>query len=1018
MSVEKTERKEENVALISYLEERLVYQHSETPNENKPIFNTYVVFVEETFLNAHANTGQTADTVALEIYYDWKFQFLDAEGNVLLEQPYDRTSRGIMHINSIQMEDDLYYTSDLVLGWEAWLILHSDWERAAFFKMSVELYKGFSSTTPLVELSLEHEIRGTGQVIESLKSTHSGNNQSAYLGREPVTRMMADDYRFYLLGAKEQSYLFNGTTISTVLTTPNNVVAGLMYQNAIQGILEPRFGKNDLYDSILNLHDNDVNNPDPFMQDGEPDSKYVGGLKTGVVQVKPHILAMFLPKDENWTTYTPFLRIGENDITEESLFNNFAQLTPEEHYDIYNYLRFPKTNIKSAALILHGLKEAHSEWANLLTDDELGGEPEAVRTIATEFWQGPQADVDDYSPEALKSFPIGWSPYIQAILLDNSIEYETIHIKVLDVRSGQPIPSARVKKIIIRAVDANNVTRNPVVNEFSPYSKPIPNGPLELRAQQALKGMGYDIDNPNTSFGLNEIPIYNAFLSHRVPNDTGILLPVDGSEDPSDPHMEYIIGEYQEHRKTDENGVLHIRVPLDLMHGNKVHLEVGFWEFPIVLEKIVSNDDANALMRTNNVENQTDFKISWVIDYQDVRNDNEDLIPIDLKQSVDWEDTILRGGHFGWKVEEELLNQEGMLKVCEKLVIKEDAEDFVIFSTDHFSPFYDEDDYPIHFIFFGMQWCQPVYDNLLDGLLGGNPNYTSLTPDPLNSNRNMHLITHHTIDPSPGYGGKDYGKPIMRDFWTANSIPFQILYEENLIEKIYLEALNEWFENGEIGPEPIDPLPRTTFSNLRQQRLGVKLEARVGDPIFAMRGGYYEEFSVPHHSTYDNNGVFIDSFPPFSHTGTIYWEDGGLKSISYLHLGSGSNSALNSWHDIVMCGQVIAGGGRSLHIHNLLSDEPGYLGLYVGDMENGQMVFLRDSVDPANRIVFPTTDLPLIFPCRTQVTQDMLINNSPITEDDLEVLIYQNNGGEVVEEANQQTPLYLCQFADLTIVNN
>jgi len=340
MSVRKTERKlpggiananafgfaainaEENVALISHLEKTLVYQHSDKPNENKPILNTYTVFADDTFLNTHAGPNETADDVALEITYGWKFQLLDADKNVLstevsnslLEETYERTSRGIMHINSIQMEDDLYYTSnsDRYLWWEAWLILHTDWERAAFFKMSVELYKGFSSTTPLTELHLIHQVRGTAKIIEYLKSTHDGNNPGAYLGREPVTRMVANDYMFYLLHAKEHSYLFNGTTISRVLSTPSNVMAGLMYQNAIQGVMEPRFGGNDYYEGILNL--NDELNPDPFILDGEPLSEKLGLFKSSPI---------------SWRCFYPKMKIGQLTL----LFNELEKMTsPKKNY--------------------------------------------------------------------------------------------------------------------------------------------------------------------------------------------------------------------------------------------------------------------------------------------------------------------------------------------------------------------------------------------------------------------------------------------------------------------------------------------------------------------------------------------------------------------------------------------------------------------------------------------------------------------------------------------------------------
>jgi len=120
----------------------------------------------------------------------------------------------------------------------------------------------------------------------------------------------------------------------------------------------------------------------------------------GVCQIQPQTLAMLLDLTD-WLQKPKCMR-KRREINDR-IFENYMNLSHEQKVDLFNLLRFPKTNIRLCAELLARLKN-RAEPARFadLTQDELQNNEQALQIIATEFNVGPTtSSLEDAKPNEI-----------------------------------------------------------------------------------------------------------------------------------------------------------------------------------------------------------------------------------------------------------------------------------------------------------------------------------------------------------------------------------------------------------------------------------------------------------------------------------------------------------------------------------------------------------------------------------------------------------------------------------------
>lgn len=671
-----------------------------------PFWNKYVAFVDETKVSGN-------------LAYEWTIKFKKNNGDLVHQS-------GATGVPIIMVDAKNFTDPNIVL-------------QAA--KVEVSLKIPSISSTPV---TLVQNLQGLSQNIENfLAAALVDTVPRASAGNPFVTREVANRIKPYLSEA--------GSAYGKELDIPANLTGALAYLNIL--IQDNKEHKHHLFPSTLLENaglSNAINNNAQydFFEKAPP--------ALGICPIRPHLLAMYLPKNANpdidnisatgpgYATYTPYQVIDGNAVTGKTVFDAFMALPPGEKADIYNQLRFPKSNIRLCAFLLHQLKKTYSTWAGL-TKDEFKNGKDCAKALVSELLTGKK-DAGSFNIYSLapKVHPTGYSTYMQKILEAQpaAVQYETVRIKVLDVRSGRPIKNARVKRLIIDAsghrigatqidFDANATVKN-AEHAFSYNPDYKTSYSLEKRAQIALNELGFYVGNPDGALGQNSETQYERYWNSRV---------LDGSFDVSErengnlpkKHLQSIIDEYLNFRETDENGVLTIRIPLNLFLNRTIKLEVGFWEFPVTVERRKHQQQTSQLIRSAinpNTEADTDFSVRWI--------DN---------QESGWNSGNPDAEHFGWHVENPQNSTTRNLKVNEILDIKTQTTGNAV-QTNILSFFFDPVVYPFHFVLFGMQWCQPVWDGIAldaDYLVGRSTSKSFLNRKDQQGkwikNLNLHIVS-------------------------------------------------------------------------------------------------------------------------------------------------------------------------------------------------------------------------------------------------------------------------------------
>lgn len=272
-------------------------------------------------------------------------------------------------------------------------------------------------------------------------------------------------------------------------------------------------------------------------------------------------------------------------------------------------------------------------------------------------------------------------------LVVSDIEVSELRIKVVDCRTNKVLKNFQTSKVKI----SNGIQT--IEREFNRLKdvQNIDETDKIKGSLLALQKLGYETADKETA--ADKLPknydetwrgYYNSYWSDRIPDFEELA---EGN--PSESMMTYIIKEYNNHRTTDANGLLRIQIPNKLLDNKEVTIEVGFFNFPVVLEKVNNDSRSNTVLRNSDSEDsETGFAIKW--------NSGNN-------QDKSWK------GNFGWKIHKGTTTSE--FKFSEEFKIKSDTSKFEKFNSDSCSQFYDENviDSP-HYFLFALQWCQPIYD--------------------------------------------------------------------------------------------------------------------------------------------------------------------------------------------------------------------------------------------------------------------------------------------------------------------
>ena len=881
--------------LISYLTEPLKYEE-----DKKPIRNTYVVFDTRNL----ANTSNPDD-------YRWKFEF-DVEGQAKPVEVSDL--KGI--------EGGGVFTLDSSEG-----DIEDALEGKKVKKITITVSVDGNAAN---NITMEQDVEGLDKDIEDLIKNPS-DEPGAVAGEPNTTRKLANDYKDYLIE------LGNAKGELELAKVSLNLLATLLYQ-AIESDANP-----DEEDWVEYANNKALAEADPG-PDPELDFEDLEGKKMSILNVKPHIF-YYLHKDPvGANPYEDYVFDEEQedlDSFEVEILTTLNALNADEIVDLVNRLRFPKSCLYGVWTYLKHLKERHSAYlSNVLDKDNHSTNRECISTVVTEFEVAPQDNLDEPSSTAVQAYDVMYSQWMQEILDISVVQMEIIKVKVIDIRSGGPISNARVRKIVVYGEQGGVISKygtNGEVDLLYDRDVIVENDAL-CAAQIALLRLGYAPAPTNRENANEELPAgwcngvwgapvsqaYNLYWQHRILNNS-MNAGATPADKPSNRNLREIKNDYNGQAYTDERGVLEVRIPKIFVNEREIFIDVQFWEFPIVREEI-SDDSGDPITRSTTDENTaTDFKVTWVGG-------------TGANQRINWSDYILNNqvvesAEFGWDVSKDDRNSK--LKAVQRLIVKDDENVFDEYNTDLLSKFYDADSYPIHFVLFGMVWCQPAWDEFEDPEIPAvqDSSHVYISEDVYCNDDAYNLLTIN------GYTDNALHTTTEKNFHIVANVNMNT--NEPLRQKGY----------GVLDNRPDPDNARTVGGHS-----GYDIYNIDDTPVFAMHGGKAE-------SRNDPGG--------FGRYTRVLWEN---NRIDFTHLRAvnprparfpAENTVPRTFVSII-AGEVIGYAGWS---GNLNTNQPQHTHVrYRAGSINGPwagtVLTNPPGVNDPNRFIIPHNELGLIFPCK------------------------------------------------------
>lgn len=677
-----------NFVLISYLDRTLnIVGMYEIDNATQKFYfqNNYVVFIDNSFANIEA------------IDFHWDLKLL--RENVEINLPNQKTIKE--KTGNLYISDD---KRDLFI---------SDDKR--------DLFKGqnLNDTKLLVRCVIRQGDKLTQlRLIHDLAQVFTMESDNSLVNSDYVTE-----------GAHMALLSNNYSSFFTINNDTNGdwwlpVVTSILFQN-IQSKIEMV-----VEDENLTIKDNTkpvalekTINQSNFQN--TPIEKLSTALKEtiGICGLNICLSGLFLKNGNNTFLNQPTLLPSDENQFFTSLVTQFRSLSIQEKVNLFNSIKFPKSNIKATEMILSELTE---DARDLLRDNELSIEyNDLFLKIIHKHFTGLAAS--EISKPKKKSYAISalvWSDVIDGLLNRSRIPVEKFRIQFLDIRSGRPLAKGtrvRFIRLISKRGQNDRIIWNPaLIQNTRNGNEPVQTGfdfDKDKNTLHILAKLGYysPANGDKTAqkdFKTKErIKALNDYFATRIID--GDEKPIVFSLDESDPkkpkpepkipakYLHYIRKEYKSISRIGENGILTIPIHKSLLDNRLVEIEIGLWEYPIVREQYVQSTEqgeTSHLRRptgAENPENGTTFRITWIGD--------DNTPSINNAQSIDWQENASGNRHFGWKARIDDSNFAN-LRMCEKLTIKSNDGAFADFNR----TLYNREG-SIHMTVFAMQWCQPVW---------------------------------------------------------------------------------------------------------------------------------------------------------------------------------------------------------------------------------------------------------------------------------------------------------------------
>ncbi len=214
-------------------------------------------------------------------------------------------------------------------------------------------------------ITLQQEVVAPNPELEALITATDSSTPVA--ANPDISREIINDYRAYI----DSSYARN--------IDPNSSANRLLFSLSYQGIMSiPKTIRIRNLNRLANaLHAGD-------------NSEFIEQAAKGVglCNLRPHIMAMYIT--DNGGTVLPKLIMANNQKErkeqEVALTNNLAGISIIKLIDLFNVLRFPKSNIQHCKLLLDELK---SEFYSSNSFEELCDDRSKCIEFITQFKEGP-----------------------------------------------------------------------------------------------------------------------------------------------------------------------------------------------------------------------------------------------------------------------------------------------------------------------------------------------------------------------------------------------------------------------------------------------------------------------------------------------------------------------------------------------------------------------------------------------------------------------------------------------------
>ncbi len=225
--------------------------------------------------------------------------------------------------------------------------------------------KGSTDET-LGSLEMQQQVVSPNDELEDL---YKQEEEVAPLAGKPETsREVINDYRRYMdeLAPRDAD---PHSTLNRLLFAISYVEVTALPVNERNSKLEQIAGSLDADDSSL------------FAEEG------LTGI--GLCKIRPHILGMYLPVTPGGSDW--YLERKEYDLedylsTTRKLQTALTELTLEKQIDLFNLIRFPKSNLKMAIQLVHGLKDQYFPGEDL---ESLITEKDKIKLLLDQFKRGP-----------------------------------------------------------------------------------------------------------------------------------------------------------------------------------------------------------------------------------------------------------------------------------------------------------------------------------------------------------------------------------------------------------------------------------------------------------------------------------------------------------------------------------------------------------------------------------------------------------------------------------------------------